>query len=81
MDCGVSRTAWHKWEDGATPNGATLSKFAEYFGVSVSFLLGEKKEKAPTASGSLSEDAVAVARAYDKATERQKQMVRLTLDL
>lgn len=51
IDCDVSRTAWHKWENGATPNGATLSKFAEYFGVSVSFLLGEQKEKAPAENG------------------------------
>lgn len=50
-DCGVSRTAWHKWENGATPNGATLNKFAEYFGVSVSRLLGEHIEEAPTPEG------------------------------
>lgn len=47
VDCGVSRTAWRKWEEGATPNGATLNKFADYFGVSVDNLLGsEQKEKA-----------------------------------
>lgn len=40
IDCGVSRTAWHKWEDGATPNGSTLSCFARYFGVSVDYLMG-----------------------------------------
>lgn len=43
-DCGVSRTAWHKWENGAIPNGSTLNKFAEYFNVSVSFLLGAESE-------------------------------------
>ena len=51
IDCGVSRTAWHKWEDGATPNGATINKFAVYFGVSVGYLLGEEAEKAPAISG------------------------------
>lgn len=45
MDCGVSRTAWHKWESGATPNGTTINKFAAYFGVSVAQLLGEENEK------------------------------------
>ena len=39
VDCGISRTAWHKWENGATPNGVTISKFADYFGVSTSQLL------------------------------------------
>lgn len=48
-DCGVSRTAWHKWEDGAIPNGETLNKIAAYFGVSTDYLLG--KEKAPTEKG------------------------------
>ena len=46
IDCGVSRTAWHKWESGATPNGTTINKFAAYFGVPVGQLLGEE-EKAP----------------------------------
>lgn len=44
-DCGISRTAWHKWEAGAVPNGSTLNKLADYFGVSVSFLLGEEEQK------------------------------------
>ena len=44
VDCGVSRTAWHKWENGAIPNGSTLNKFAEYFNVSVSYLLGAESE-------------------------------------
>lgn len=48
IDCGVSRTAWHKWENGAIPNGATLAKFAEYFGISVSLLLGAQKDKEPS---------------------------------
>lgn len=47
IDCGVSRTAWHKWESGATPNGATINKFSAYFGVPVGQLLGEN-EKTPT---------------------------------
>lgn len=50
IDCGVSRTAWHKWEDGGMPNGATLNKFSAYFGVSVDYLSGNK-EKTPTVSG------------------------------
>lgn len=49
-DCSVSRTAWHKWEDGAIPNGSTINKFASYFGVSVGYLLGEETEKAPAVS-------------------------------
>lgn len=48
-DCGVSRTAWHKWQSGATPNGATLDKLADYFGVTTGYLLGKEypKKEAP----------------------------------
>lgn len=45
VDCGISRTAWHKWEDGAVPNGATLNKLAGYFSVSVNELLGAQKQQ------------------------------------
>ena len=63
VDCGVSRTAWHKWEDGATPNGTTINKFAIYFGVSVGYLLGEENKKAPTEDGerSVSDDEIKFA--------------------
>ena len=49
IDCGVSRTAWHKWENGTVPNGTTINKLAKYFGISVGYLLGE--EKSPTPEG------------------------------
>ena len=50
-EIGLARTIGTKWKNtGATPNGATLAKIAEYFNVSVSYLLGEEKEK-PTLSG------------------------------
>jgi len=48
IECGVSRTAWHKWQDGAIPNGTTLNKFADYFGVSVGFLLDAEQQEKPT---------------------------------
>lgn len=43
---GLNRSAVAKWKKGAIPSGATLNKIAEYFGVSVDYLLGnEQKEK------------------------------------
>ena len=44
IDCGISRTAWLKWESGATPNGATVSKLAAYFNVPIGQLLEEEKD-------------------------------------
>ena len=52
LDIGLSKSAPIKWRTtGATPNGETLNKIAEYFSVSVSVLLGEETKKAPTPKG------------------------------
>lgn len=49
---GVTYAAVSKWKKGTVPNGATLHKIADYFGVSVASLLGEDetdlREKAET---------------------------------
>lgn len=48
LDIGLSKSAPIKWRTtGATPNGETLNKIAEYFSVSVSVLLGEETKKRP----------------------------------
>lgn len=48
-DIGLSNSITTKWKKtGATPSGKTLNKIANYFGVSISELLGkEEKEKSP----------------------------------
>lgn len=52
VEIGLSRTIGTKWKrTGATPNGETLNKIADYFGVSVDYLLGQETEKAPTQEG------------------------------
>ena len=51
IEIGLSRTIGTKWKrTGATPNGETLNKIAEYFGVSTDYLLGQEAEKAPAIS-------------------------------
>ncbi len=52
MEIGLSRTIGTKWKNtGATPNGETLNKIADYFGVTVDYLLGAEKDKAPVPEG------------------------------
>ena len=48
-DIGLSNSITTKWKKtGATPSGKTLNKIANYFGVSISELLGkEEKENSP----------------------------------
>ena len=56
VDCGISRTSVAKWKRGATPNGTTIQKLSDYFGVTTDYLLGTETEKAPTPEGEHSKD-------------------------
>lgn len=64
IDMGFSNSISTKWKrTSATPNGETLNKIAEYFGVSVDYLLGQETEKAPTDNGErqISDDEIKAA--------------------
>ena len=39
-DIGLNRAAVAKWKNGSIPNGNTVAKLADYFGVSTDYLLG-----------------------------------------
>ena len=53
LDMGFSNSITTKWKKtGATPDGVTLAKIADYFGITVDELLG--KEKQPTNNSELS---------------------------
>jgi len=63
----------HKWDKG----GATtekVSKIADYFGVSVDYLLG-REHKLP------SHEAKEIAKEYDALTEDQKQLVKCYISI
>ncbi len=52
LDIGLSKSAPIKWRTtGATPQGETLNKIADYFGVSVDYLLGNEKKKSYATNG------------------------------
>lgn len=45
-DVGLAKNSFVNWRERKTiPNGATLQKIADYFGVSVDFLLGKTEQK------------------------------------
>lgn len=45
MEVGLNRSAVAKWKKGATPNGETLKKLAQFFGVDYNYLLEGKSER------------------------------------
>ncbi len=49
MKLGLSNAAFSSWTDNTVPRKATLQRIADYFGVSVDYLLGEtdQNEKIP----------------------------------
>lgn len=49
LDIGLSKATATKWKKGAIPSGDKLQKLAEYFDVSVDYLLGNEKTS-PTKS-------------------------------
>ncbi len=56
LELGLSNATATKWKNGAIPRNATLKKIADYFGVSVDYLLGREADinKEPAASDELS---------------------------
>ena len=80
-DLGIASGTLTWWKNGRIPSSSTLHKIADYFGVTVEYLLGKEepqKEKAPT------EEALKVAlfggadvpdELWDKVTEYAKFLI------
>ena len=47
IDLGLSKSTWTKWRQGAIPEASTIRKLAEYFGVSVAYLVDDSLEDVP----------------------------------
>lgn len=47
IDLGLSKSTWTKWRQGAIPEASTIRRLAEYFGVSVAYLVDDSLEEAP----------------------------------
>lgn len=81
LEIGLSNATVPKWKKtGFTPRGETLSKIADYFEVSIGYLLDEETEKAPTPQGErqdiLDEVDVAFYGDYKELTEDDKETLR-----
>ena len=75
---GFSNSITTKWKKtGATPDGVTLAKIAEYFGITVDELLG--KEKQP-ADGELSDEEKAMLDLFRQAGDDARRLALLALE-
>ena len=59
-EMGFSKTAVTNWKNGAMPRDFALTKIADYFGVTVDYLLGKEQEKKPSETEDLEEIRVAL---------------------
>ena len=72
-----------KWKNGAMPQNATLKKLADYFGVTVDELLGNKKMEPATiltpntAIGALSQQEINLILRYRQMTDMQSAVDKL----
>lgn len=64
--CGLANATIRRWEK-ASPTASSLAKVADYFGVSVDYLLGRGVY-------SLSEEAQKYAEQFDELPEEKKQL-------
>lgn len=65
IEAGLSKSTVTKWKTSpdSRPTGAAIDKLTEYFGITISELLGEETEKAPADHGkrSISDDDIMFA--------------------
>lgn len=77
-ELGLSSGSVTAWKNGATPRATTIKKIADYFGVSITFFVGEtddpaqKNPAAQTGDGEREQLLSAIDRALFELTEEQK---------
>lgn len=83
LEIGLSNATPTKWKNtGATPEGATLQKIADYFGVSVGYLLGTEDKKTPTAKAEgVQYTDMELLAAFRNADERTRDAIRTLLGI
>lgn len=65
---GLSTATATNWKtSGRTPNGDTLRSIADYFGVSVDYLLGRETQQVPV--------ALSRPKGYDKLTDEERKFI------
>lgn len=73
---GLSRTSVVKWKAGTIPSGATLNSLAQFFNVTVDYLMGNKQKEKPAQAQAEPEDIAILNRAAKKMTpENRKKLL------
>lgn len=71
LEIGLSKPSVHRWKNGGGPTDATAAKIAEYFSVSVDYLLGKEDEKKPDGQKAIGLRETG----YDELTDENKKVI------
>lgn len=66
LEMGIAKPTVTRWKNGSNPNSATLFKVADYFGVTVEYLLEDHSEQKEKLSAESEELTVDQKRAIEK---------------
>lgn len=72
-ELGFASASVTQWKHGSTPRPVALQKIADYFGVSVHYLLGAK-EKSPSPAGEeLDKETIQLREIWDSADKEERE--------
>lgn len=74
QDIGINGSNYAQWNENSVPRRSTVLKFADYFGVSVDYLLGKEDEKKPTDDGELGDLESALLELFRTLPEESQRM-------
>lgn len=75
-ELGLSTAIATKWKNGAVPRAATAKKIADYFNISVEYLMGETDDRSPIEhSPKLSEGEEALLELFRQIPEDKQDLV------
>ena len=73
---GLSNAAFTGWDENSVPRQATLMKIADYFGVTVDYLLGKEQKEKPADEADLDSVKVALFGGSEEVTDEMWDEVR-----
>lgn len=76
-ELGFNKSTAAKWKTGVVPQIGSRKKIADYFGISVEELMGEKKE--PAGKGGLDEQMQNIVELLNDATQEERDAVETLL--
>lgn len=77
LDLNLSKSSVNKWKNGSTPSGKTLQMLADYFNVSVDYLINGEPQKSDTKKEAVTFDDFTYAMYNHSAelTDEEKKML------